>query len=118
MNQRVQITPVQGTPTMRSPQYRLIYGNAFGFKVSPSDFCLTIFNNMGMPAAPIQINQEEVSVMMPLPQLKILAECLANIVKGVEKELGPIRIPSKAKVSDEQINMLLNSVRNVEMVPE
>lgn len=101
---------------MRSPHYRLVYANAFGFRLSASDFCLTIANNAAMPGAPVNIVQEEIAIMMPLPQLKILAEHLTGIVQAVEDEIGAIRVPEKSKASKDKIEPILSSIREAKLV--
>jgi hypothetical protein len=102
----------QGVRLLRSPDFRQVYASAFGFKVSPTDFCLTIVNATTVQAPSMQ---EETSVMMALPQLKILSEALSHIVNGIEKEFGPIRVPSKSKLSEEQITRLLEPVHNANL---
>ena len=102
------------SPTIRSPSHRIVYSNAFGVRASHTDTIIVFGVRAPMPGVPVDVTQEEVSVVMTLSSVKILAESLTKLIKGVEKELGPISIPKAARAFN--IEPILSKLKKSDLV--
>jgi hypothetical protein len=85
-----------GQAIMRSPLYRITYATGFQFRLSPMDFNVIFGCSTGLPTGQ-NVMQEEISVMMALPTLKLLKEHLDMALEVIEAEIGPIKVPAQGR---------------------
>lgn len=77
--------------TARSAQYRIIYSNIFKSRIGPNDLALVFGILSDATGAPVaNVWQEEATIVMAWPQVKILAKFLSEVVEAAEGQLGPI----------------------------
>jgi hypothetical protein len=74
--------------TERSPDFRFIYANRFGLKLSDNDIGLLLTNE--------QVISHEAYVVMTPRALKILSAVLADAVHNLERQIGEIKLPEQA----------------------
>jgi hypothetical protein len=101
-----------------TPSYRLVYANAFGYKISSNDAVITFSINTTMPAGPVPVDviQEEVSVAMTMPALKILHVFLSKLIPKIEEIAGPIKYLEAAIPTDEQLDPMMKAFAQAKFV--
>ena len=93
--------------TERSRDFRFIYANGFGLKVSDNDIGLLLTNEQFVGSEPI-ISYEGYVIMTPRA-LKILATILGDAVLNLEKQIGEIAVPPEAMAAIKNIPMELST---------
>lgn len=89
--------PFLNLPTagFKAPEFRIIYVNAFRFRVSPADFMVTFGVQTDHPINPnLTAVKDEVAIALTLPHLKLLATHLTAAVTALEAQYGEITIPA------------------------
>jgi hypothetical protein len=103
-------------PVARSPRYQEVYANGVRFRVTPIDFTITFGMSPDLPGAPPNLVQDEVSVSLTHPFLKILTRNLVAVLTAIETELGPIKIPEKNEPQEERIAAMTQALRETKWV--
>lgn len=114
-NSGTPIPPGQ-SPVIRSPNYRETYANGARFRLRSIDFTMTLATNPEIPGSPPNLIQDEVSITLTHPFLKILSRYLSAIVKTIEQELGPIKVPEANNPRQEQIDAWAQALKNTKLV--
>jgi len=78
-------------PIERSRDFRFIYANGFGLKLSDNDIGLLLSNEQYVGTEPV--TSYEGYVIMTPRALKILATILGDAVLNLEKQIGEIAVP-------------------------
>lgn len=98
---------------LRSPVYRVIYSNAFRFRVGPGEASIVHCLVTDTPGSPTtNLIQEEVCISLSWPHLKMLAAQLSGAVEAIEAATGPIPVPHLARGPQEykaEIEKILKS---------
>jgi hypothetical protein len=104
----------------RALSYKECYGNTLRFRLTPTDCTITFGNLPDVGGAPVVVIQDEVTVTLTLSFLKTLAINFSGVVAAVENTLGePIKVLSKSLVSDEQLQALIQVIKdNPLIVPD
>jgi hypothetical protein len=77
---------------------------------------MTLGINPDIPGAPANLIQDEASITLTHSFLKILSRYLEAIVKVIEQELGPIKVPEKNNPRQEQIDALAQALKETKLV--
>jgi hypothetical protein len=109
-------TPPGQFPAIRSPNYRETYANGVRFRLRSVDITITLVTNPDIPGSPTNLIQDEVSITLTHPFLKILSRYLGAIVKTIEQELGPIKVPEANNPRQEQIDALAQALKDTKLV--
>ena len=108
-------TPALSSPIIewvRSQEYRSLYSNLFKYRIGKSDVTVTfssVVESVGM--SPVTQVQEDASVIMTWPQLKMFSQHLNVLVQAIEQELGKINIPADQPTKEEMLEAGINRVR-------
>lgn len=81
-------------PIEKSRDFRIIYANRFGLRVSDNDFGLSLANDSVIETE--QVVTQEVYVAMTPKAVKILTRILSDAVKGFEDQFGEISISEES----------------------
>ena len=81
-------TPPSVTMT-QSGAYRLVYSNVFRYKIGPGDLNLTFSTVSDSPLGGNTV-EDQISVVLSWPQLKMLTHVLNQIVSGIEAETDSV----------------------------
>lgn len=94
---------------MRSPLFRIAYTTGFQFRLSPMDFNIIFGCATGLPNGQ-NVMQEEVSLMMSLPTLKLLKEHITMALEVIEAEIGPIQVPVAGRPTEDNRAALVQAL--------
>ena len=99
-----------GQPVTRSVEYRAIYAGNFRFRVTNLDAAITFVSIADLPGGMLAL-QDEATVTMSFPAMKILSEHLALAVQTIEQELGPIRVPLAVRPNEQNKAQLIQTLK-------
>ena len=108
--------------TFQSPNFRIIYANAFGYKPSVTEFGLTAMTQLPLAQnvegniITVNANLQEIMVMLSLAGVKSLSRNLTLIVNEIEKIIGPIRLPLDSILNDEQLGVISHNLKATSLI--
>ena len=80
------------TTGFKPNEYRLLYSNAFRFRVSPSDVAITFSVVTDHPMDPAQVAlRDEAVVFMTLSHAKAFLSNLSDLLSAIEDKFGDIK---------------------------
>lgn len=118
-DEHTQESSAQTTPTIQSPNFRIIYANGFSYRAGVADFGLTPLVQIPIPRQTpegniisVNANLQEVMIMLSLPSVKALAENLTLLVKEIEKDIGHIKVPRGTKIDADNLRIVSESLKS------
>jgi hypothetical protein len=102
--------PIQWTA---SPLYRIVHSNLFRYRIDAGTitFHFDSITDQG-PAAPSPILIGEVSVAMSWSQAKALFLTLQMVIPTIEREIGPIAMPTVSSDLSSEAELIAQRVRS------
>jgi len=97
-------------PVSRATDYKSCYAANFRFRITNIDAAVTFVSVGDFPGG-VTTLQDEATVMMTFSSLKILSEHLAMAVSALEQELGPIRIPTSIRPTEQNKAMMIQAIK-------
>ncbi|MBI1776465.1 MAG: hypothetical protein HYR63_14055 [Proteobacteria bacterium] len=103
---------------IRSPNHRIIYSDAIGYRLTAHGFTITFCIIISDPgAARANVLQEEVVVTIPFGQLRSVAGHTNAALRAVEQEFGAVKTPKAMKESvDEAFNFYVANIKTLDLV--
>lgn len=115
-DQKPKNSPISFTlPSFQQKEIPYVYVQNFQYKLNNTDLSIIFLKDNLQLDGSISLSQE-LSVTLTHMTLKVLTEQLSSIVRAIEQERGPIKIPENARNMREVLDQLMVGIRATKLV--